>query len=74
MMELITCSMCGHRFDPSTYTACHSCPLQSGCQLACCPVCGYEIVNPDRSVLARLAKRWLSPNKESSNPDPSRRS
>jgi len=72
-MPMITCTMCGHRFDPAVHTACRSCPLQSGCQLACCPACGFEIVNPDRSRLARLAKRWLLPGKERSIPDPSQR-
>lgn len=73
-MELITCTMCGHRFDPTVHTACAACPLQKGCLLTCCPACGFEMVNPDRSVLARLARRWLSPTKEHPIPDSSHRS
>jgi hypothetical protein len=73
-MQMITCSMCGHRFDPASHSGCRSCPLQSGCQLVCCPACGFETVNPDRSILARLAKRWLSPGEKNHNPDLSRRS
>jgi hypothetical protein len=73
-MDMITCTMCGHRFDPAAHTACHSCPLQRGCQLTCCPACGFEMVNPDRSILARLAKRWLTPAKENVIPDSTQRS
>jgi hypothetical protein len=63
-MEQITCTMCGYRFDPDAHAACQACPLQRGCQLTCCPACGFEMVNPERSILARLAKRWLSPAKD----------
>jgi hypothetical protein len=73
-MEMVICTMCGHRFDPAAHVACRSCPLQSGCQLTCCPACGFEMVNPDRSILARLALRWLSPSKEYSNTNTSQRS
>jgi rubredoxin len=73
-MELITCTMCGHRFDPAVHQTCGSCPLQRGCQLVCCPACGFEMVNPERSLLARLAKRWLSPAKDIFTTDPSQRS
>jgi hypothetical protein len=71
---MMTCTMCGHRFDPTKHTACRSCPLQRGCQLTCCPVCGFEMVNPERSILARLVKRVISPGKEVYIPDTSQRS
>ncbi len=61
-VETMTCSMCGHIFDPALHVACRSCPLQSGCQLVCCPACGFEMVNPDRSLAARWIKRWLQKN------------
>lgn len=73
-MEMITCTMCGHRFDPAVHVACQSCPLQSGCQLTRCPACGFEMVNPERSILARLARRWLAPKAERPNTDSSQRS
>jgi len=57
--EAITCSMCGHVFDPSRHVACQACPLQSGCQLVCCPACGFEMVNPNRSAAVRWIKRLL---------------
>ena len=60
----ITCSMCGHHFNPAEHIACAACPLQGGCQLVCCPACGYEMVDPSRSGLARLVKGWLWPDKQ----------
>lgn len=56
-MTEITCPMCGFHFDPAVNRSCTSCPLQPGCQLVCCPNCGYEAVDPDRSTLARTANR-----------------
>ena len=52
----ITCSMCGHHFDPSGLAACGSCPIQSGCLAVCCPNCGFETVDVNRSRLAQ----WFS--------------
>jgi rubredoxin len=51
--------MCGHVFEPAEHTACASCPLQKGCQLVRCPVCGFEMVDPQQSVLARLVMNFL---------------
>lgn len=59
-VELITCTMCGLRFDPTEQIACQGCPVQGGCQLICCPDCGFETVDPSRSRLARLAGFFLS--------------
>lgn len=56
----ITCGLCGHRFNPAEHIACGSCPLQRNCNLTCCPSCGCETVDPGRSKLASLFKRWLS--------------
>jgi hypothetical protein len=51
--------MCGHFFEPSEHTACAACPLQKGCQLVCCPVCGFETVDPNHSAAARLLMKFL---------------
>lgn len=58
MDYLITCSMCGHRFDPKEHIVCNGCPMQKGCQLVCCPACGYETVDVNRSILVRLTSGW----------------
>ncbi len=60
MSDLVTCSMCGYRFDPQAHLACQSCPLNSGCQVVCCPSCGFQWVDPGGSTLVRLASRLLS--------------
>ena len=65
--KMITCSMCGHSFDPNEHQTCEACPLKSGCQLTCCPHCGYESVNIHGSRLARLFMRLTSRKGAASN-------
>lgn len=55
----LTCPMCGAKYDPTMYLACNTCPLKRGCELTCCPNCGYKTVYPGNSKLARLAERLL---------------
>jgi len=55
-LQTMQCSMCGQRFDPDRHLACQSCPMHSGCDLVCCPDCGYQTVDPRRSHLVRLAR------------------
>ena len=55
--ELMTCAMCGHRFDPRGTSLCASCPLGKGCSLTCCPGCGYSAPDPSRSTVIGLAVR-----------------
>lgn len=64
-VELLTCPMCGFRYDPQANEACPSCPLHAQCNLACCPNCGYQTVNLGRSQLAgwfqKLGLRLVPP-------------
>lgn len=61
MDDQITCSFCGHVFDPAdAQNACQACPLQNGCRLVRCPACGFEMVDPRSSSLARLASRLFN--------------
>ena len=48
--------MCGGGFDPDQHLACQACPMNSGCDLVCCPNCGYQTVDPGRSKLVRLVR------------------
>lgn len=66
----LTCSMCGHTFDPTDQVCCQGCPVQTSCALVRCPACGFENVDPSQSQLAQLFKRLLvhSPRR-SSSPD-----
>jgi hypothetical protein len=57
--SLITCAVCGFRFDPEEHPGCSACPLHVGCATACCPNCGASNINPQRSRLARLVERLL---------------
>jgi Fe2+ transport system protein FeoA len=57
--HLVSCSMCGFRFDPAEALACQACPLHHGCTLVRCPACGFEMAQVEGSTLARLADNWL---------------
>ena len=61
--QLLTCPMSGHRFDPAAHSSCGSCPLQRGCDMVCCPACGYNTVDVGGSRLARLAEALLAMGK-----------
>ncbi len=56
----LSCPMCGHRFDPSEQVSCDGCPFNSNCMLTCCPACGYESPDPERSTLVGLGSRIRS--------------
>jgi Fe2+ transport system protein FeoA len=53
--DLFSCPMCGHTFNVSSHLACSSCPLNQGCEMVCCPRCGYNSIDARKSKLARLA-------------------
>ena len=72
--EMLTCGMCGQTFNPAEHAACTACPLAANCSLVCCPQCGYEMVDPGRSTLARLFKRWLPGAAEKIEENPVQRS
>lgn len=63
------CPLCGFHFDESARTCQAGCPLAAvqGCQLICCPNCGYQMVDEAKSGLARLLRlAWKNVTK----PDP----
>lgn len=63
----IRCPMCGHEFDPSDLRCHVGCPLGARCTLICCPQCGYQMPDLERSASARWFRRflvWLRPEKE----------
>lgn len=59
-MVQITCQFCGYQFDPNENNVCRACPLQRDCQLVCCPNCGYETVDVQRSKLVSFFAKLLS--------------
>ncbi len=51
----LTCPLCGHDFEAGGQAACQACPMHRGCNLVCCPACGYQMVDERRSLMGRLA-------------------
>lgn len=50
------CLLCGYQFEENEgSTTCVGCPLSKGCNMVCCPNCGYEI--PLNSKLIELFKK-----------------
>lgn len=53
------CPLCSFEFEPRSGCS-TSCPFGSGCNLVCCPNCGYQGVDPERSRLAGWVQRAIS--------------
>lgn len=53
------CPLCGYEFDATRLGCYAACPLAvlQGCQLVCCPNCGYQMVDEKKSGLVRLLRR-----------------
>jgi rubredoxin len=51
---MITCSMCGHIYDPKGLHSCVSCPINHDCSLVCCPNCGYQAVDLEKTKIAKF--------------------
>ncbi|MHB1339589.1 MAG: hypothetical protein ACYCYG_12325 [Bellilinea sp.] len=55
---VITCVACGYHYAVSEgQDTCGSCPLHEACSTSCCPKCGTNNINPDKSRLARWLQR-----------------
>jgi Fe2+ transport system protein FeoA len=59
MTTFMSCPLCGHTFNPAEEPGCATCPLHSGCNLVCCPACGYKTVDAHQSWLARMASSLM---------------
>jgi hypothetical protein len=66
---MITCPLCGHEFEETALTCSAGCPLAAvqGCQLVCCPNCGFQMVDENKSKLAGWLRR-LWPAKAPARP------
>ncbi len=49
----VRCPMCGYEYDPSDLRCHVGCPIGARCTLICCPQCGYQMPDPERSTSAR---------------------
>jgi hypothetical protein len=56
--KVFACPLCGMRFTHGGH-GCSACPLNFGCEIVCCPHCGYQF--PRASTLVDWARRWLHP-------------
>jgi len=43
------CPLCGHKFEEFTQS-CAGCPLNSNCNLICCPNCGYKYAQESKII------------------------
>jgi hypothetical protein len=56
---MVTCPLCAYEFDPQDLNCTGHCPLAAvqGCSLICCPNCGYEMVDVEKSRLVYWLRR-----------------
>jgi hypothetical protein len=57
-MDQRICPLCGSVLEAGDESSCTTCPLHSACVMICCPTCGYTMVSPDHSYVARGALRF----------------
>ena len=55
------CPLCGCDFDETDHSCVSECPMAAiqGCNLICCPNCGYQMVDESKSGAAKLLRRLL---------------
>ena len=66
--RLVTCELCGFEFDAGGLKCHTGCPMGTKCSLICCPSCGYQQVDEQRSVVARTVFRLWPTRKQESQP------
>jgi hypothetical protein len=63
MSKTLTCSICGHHFDPTGQKSCSACPLNKGCHMVCCPACGSSQIDPAQSTVVRWIHKIIGEKK-----------
>ncbi|MEW6034218.1 MAG: hypothetical protein AB1603_05135 [Chloroflexota bacterium] len=51
---MVKCPLCGYEYEPDG-SHCSGCPMARGCQMSCCPNCGYTL--PPESTVVKLWRR-----------------
>jgi hypothetical protein len=66
------CPLCSHEFDETDRSCLTNCPMASlqGCNLVCCPQCGYQMVDEKKSGIARLLRRVFPADPEGGEEEP----
>jgi hypothetical protein len=54
--------MCGYTYDPSGLHSCQSCPVNHDCSIVCCPNCGFQSVDIQKTKLAKFISSILGVN------------
>jgi hypothetical protein len=55
----ITCTMCGYKYKPSGLHSCQSCPINHDCSLICCPNCGFQSVDIEKTKFTKfISSLW----------------
>ncbi|HTO99380.1 MAG TPA: hypothetical protein VMK66_20170 [Myxococcales bacterium] len=60
---MITCALCGFRYQEDAQGCRPSCPMSRGCSLVCCPNCGHGVAKEGpvakgvRKLLLKLTRR-----------------
>jgi hypothetical protein len=56
---MVTCALCRQPYDETALACRGKCPLSDlyGCGLLCCPHCGYQSVDEEKSTAARWLQR-----------------
>jgi len=53
------CPLCGFEFDETVRSCQTHCPMGEGCQMVCCPNCGYQGIDTSRSaVISWMRRAW----------------
>ncbi len=68
----MTCPLCGCEFDETDHACTTDCPLAAvqGCNLICCPNCGYQMVDESKSGAAKLLRRLTHTGRPESPKEP----
>ncbi|HID96349.1 MAG TPA: hypothetical protein EYP53_09900 [Candidatus Latescibacteria bacterium] len=64
------CALCGYEFTGKEMGEgkCRTCPFTKGCNLICCPNCGYSFVDPSGTtagIIKRLFEKGRKDGKRS---------
>ncbi len=51
------CPLCGYEFDETELGCVAECPLSADCQMICCPHCGFQGIDPNRSMVVGWFQR-----------------
>jgi Fe2+ transport system protein FeoA len=54
------CPLCGYEFDEKAMSCHSSCAFNESCGIVCCPNCGYQVVDEQKTRLATALRGMLA--------------